>query len=226
MKKLVLLSLSILSFAVSISAQQVGIRLGANMNNIRFTGIQSDFNPETSFKTGFAGGITYEHDLGSKFSLQSGVVYIQKGFIYGLEQSTTLGGVKIPLSASIHQNSNFLELPLILNYKLGNEKLGFYVGAGPSIGYALNGSVVAKTSAIINLNVYEVPINYSNDNISRWDLTGNVNGGLKLKAGSGHINFGITYQHSFSSAANINMVDLKLQNSGIITQLGYSYTIN
>ena len=208
---------------VILSGQTLGFRIGSNTNNVRFEGIDSRINPDTDFKSGFTGGIFIDYELDSKWSVSTGVNYNQKGFITSYDTKVDLG-FELPLGAGLHTNTNYVEVPLNLMHTFGNDRLGVYVSAGPSIGYAVNSEAVVKTNSILRLNVYRTDINLSNDMVNRWDLAGNVGAGVKVKLGSGYIHGGIGYQHSFSSAISPQeLLDVRLRNSGINTSVGYAY---
>ncbi|HMP28915.1 MAG TPA: porin family protein [Saprospiraceae bacterium] len=222
MKNYVLL-LSVILWGVNLSAQTVGFRIGSNTNNVRLQGLDSRLNPNTDFKSGFNGGIFMEFDLPENWSLSTGVNYNQKGFITSFNTSVNVG-FELPIGASVHTNTNYVEVPLNLIHTFGTEKLGVYVTAGPSIGYASDAEAVAKTNSLIRLNVYRTDIDLSNDMINRWDLAGNIGAGVKVKLRSGYIHAGIGYQHSFSSGISAeNIIDVRLRNSGVNTSIGYAY---
>ncbi len=207
----------------SVSAQTVGFKLGSTTNNVRLQGLDSRFNPDTDFKSGFNGGVFAEFDLANKWALSTGLQYNQKGFITSFNTNVDLG-FELPIGAAVHTNTNYVEVPLNLSHTFGNENVGFYVSAGPSIGYAVNSEAVAKTNTIIRLNVYRTDIDLSNDMVNRWDLAGNVGAGIKVKLGSGYVHAGVGYQHSFSSGiSDDNIIDVRLRNSGVNTSVGYAY---
>ena len=209
--------------AIVLSAQTIGFKIGSNTNNVRLQGLDSRVNPDTDFKSGFNGGVFVEYEVADQWSVSSGVNYIQKGFITSYNTKIDLG-FELPVGAGVHTNSNYLEVPLNLTHTFGNDKIGIYVSAGPSIGYALNAEAVAKTNSIIRLNVYRTDINLDNDMVNRWDLAGNVGTGVKVKLGNGYVHAGVGYQHSFSSGISAReIIDVRLRNSGINTSVGYAY---
>jgi hypothetical protein len=222
MKNYLLLA-AVTFFGFSLSAQTVGLKLGSNTNNVRIQGLDSRLNPDTDVKSGFNGGIFVEFDLPQKWSLTTGLQYNQKGFITSFSTNVNVG-FELPIGASIHTNTNYVEVPLNLMHTFGNDNIGFYVSAGPSIGYAVNSEAIAKTNSIIRLNVYRTDIDLNNDMVNRWDLAGNIGTGVKIKLGSGYVHAGVGYQHSFSSGISAdNIIDVRLRNSGVNTSVGYAF---
>lgn len=211
-----------LVIAYQANAQAVGAYVGSNTNNVRISGVSNSINPNTSFITGLNAGLTYELGLGSGVSFGTGISYMEKGFSGAFNQSVKLGNVSIPLSAGVKTDVKYVEVPLNFIYTTGGEKLKYYVSAGPSIGHALKGTATVTANMLVDLNLYSADIDLNNENANRWDIAGNVGGGLKYKVGGGHIVAGVGYQHSFSSGVSNSILNIKMKNSGINSRIGFA----
>ncbi len=74
--------------------------------------------------------VKLQFDLNEKISLRTGIVYAQKGFNY---KSGALVGFD-----RYQENYSFIEVPIQVLYKLGENKIKPYVSIGTSIGYLIN----------------------------------------------------------------------------------------
>ncbi|MBL7857497.1 MAG: PorT family protein [Cyclobacteriaceae bacterium] len=127
----------ILGFFVSLiasSALQAQItiipKLGSSYATVALSdNIKNDFTPYTDYgyKIGFILGAAVEFPIvGDKLFLQPELLFHQKGW----EETTDYFG--------LYESSytlNYLELPVLFKYKLGN----FYLNAGPSIAFGIGG---------------------------------------------------------------------------------------
>jgi hypothetical protein len=129
MKNILLLALGLL-LAGSVSAQsylygplsdynntnfyqpKVGFEASVNVSNT-LGASSSNFN--TGSLTGFTGGVTFELPVVYPFSLQSEVLYSQKGY-----SAQTPNG-------NYTQRTQFIEVPLLAKFKIGG-LVNFYVG--------------------------------------------------------------------------------------------------
>ncbi len=73
--------------------------------------------------------VKLQFDLNEKISLRTGIVYAQKGFNY---KSGALVGFD-----RYQENYSFIEVPIQVLYKLGENKIKPYVSIGTSIGYLM-----------------------------------------------------------------------------------------
>jgi outer membrane immunogenic protein len=122
-----LMTLMILLTAFSLSAQTtIGFTAGASFANVT---VKSGFiSASPKSKTGITAGIIINAPLGSNFSFQPAVNFLQKG--YKVKDETGTETV----------NFYYLEVPLNFVYSTKKNE-GFFIGAGPSISYGISGKV-------------------------------------------------------------------------------------
>ncbi len=105
--------------------------------------------------TGFTAGVGFQVPVGknNRFSFQPELLYVQKGsrLHYSGEYRTISmddpmlnddGSIEISTKTVV----NYLEMPLLGRVGFGSEPFKFFVTAGPSVGYALNGRYLWKMS--------------------------------------------------------------------------------
>ncbi|HEX8530411.1 MAG TPA: porin family protein [Cytophagales bacterium] len=147
--------------------------------------------PETTPVLGFTGGLGVNFGLTKDnfLSIQPEILYVQKGF---------LAKGKEVVDFDIGYRFNYLEVPLLLKVNFGGEKMKFYVNAGPSIGYLLNGRTTGRTnskSILTSIEDYDVPIKFMDRPVG-YDVRGlyanRIEAGLNLGGGVGYAFAGST----------------------------------
>ncbi len=143
--------------------------------------------------TGFTSGIGLEVPLAKNgfFSLQPELLYVQKGY-----QVVSNNGV-----GSFHGRVqfNYLEVPVLGKFTLGNEHFKCYINAGPSLAYGLGGSyhnvssAGTFVSAASGRNIFgRRPETYVGDDVyyepesyNRFDVGVQFGGGVGISVGPG-----------------------------------------
>ena len=103
-------------------------------------------------------GITLEQTLSERFSIQPEIIFDgQGGQRNGLQPITSTSLPPLPSGGYYYADFknasvlNYLEVPVLLRYKLGGSQMRFHVNAGPYIGYLL--SATQKTSGTSTIYV-------------------------------------------------------------------------
>src|SRR5687767_241264 len=99
--------------------------------------------------TQYTAGIQYERELNPNFSFVTGGQYTTRGFGIRENFNIDLFGVDLPLGARIETRLQYLEVPAMLKYKIGEGGVTPYVKAGASAAYAIDGKIQPKVDAII-----------------------------------------------------------------------------
>ena len=130
MKKLFFFLIIILShFIGSAQTTRFGFTAGA-----AFANYHSKINGETdngNSKTGITAGILADIPAGKHFSFQPAINFVQKG----TKDEQTIGGI----TEKVKLNVNCIEVPLNFLYNAGGSTGNFFIGAGPSLAFALSG---------------------------------------------------------------------------------------
>ena len=86
--------------------------------------------------TGINGGLLVGAYFGEKFSVYSGLSYYNRAF----KQDFTLGGASSFITSSEKLKVSYLNIPLLVRYKLFGERFGLMVAAGINYNIGLNGT--------------------------------------------------------------------------------------
>lgn len=221
MKK-ILFSILISFGAFSAAQAQFGVKAGLNLATVAQEGAgysRSDVDGKSIVAPVL--GLTYEMNLGDILSIQPELLYTQLG---GKNTYNVLG-----TNTESSYRINYLELPVLAKVKFGNENresTGFYLAAGPWLGYALSGKQRFLSTAN-GATVLDIDRKYTFDDA---DDTKRLNYGMIGAAG---VSFGravldLRYNYGFNNlldadANNNNDNKPVLQTRGIALTLGYTF---
>ncbi|MTI30251.1 porin family protein [Xanthovirga aplysinae] len=216
MKKLILSIIILIIFSVSSSFAQspakvsMGLRAGANITKLQ----GKQIGGMQDYTTGFDFAIPIEVSFSQNFALQPELHYISKGTAASLNEVL-----------KIRAFQNYLELPILLKGKIGNEKLSGYAIAGPSFGYATN---VYSIVTIDGEKERELG-DFDKDADNRFDFGVSFGIGAELQAGEGKVVFDVRYGADFNDNAQFRYEEPKgwsgFYNSGIAITAGYMIPI-
>jgi len=134
--KIVIRTIVILLFAVyglkSQAAINIGLKGGLNLNNISQNYRDSDNETETKMKPGFHLGPVFDFEFSEAISLQTGLLFTNKGFSVDLEDGLSDNE---SVDGFARTSYNYLEVPLNFVYKINN----FQLYAGPYFAIGLGG---------------------------------------------------------------------------------------
>lgn len=129
MKKLLLITLVLISLNTYAQKMRIGFTTGVSVSNY-----QSKVDGEKgsgNAKAGFTAGLLLDVAVGKHFSFQPALHFIQKGT---KDEQTVLG-----TTVKVKINVNYIEVPLNFLYNSRGKSVNYFIGAGPSIAFALNG---------------------------------------------------------------------------------------
>ena len=148
-----------------------GVTAGVSLANVRIKTESISISGDS--KIGFTAGVFADVALSENFSLQPALNYVQKGSKNEIsdmnyESKLTLG---------------YIELPLNLLYKPEMQKLGFFVGVGPSIAYALSGKEKEKDNGVNTTYTYKFGNNPDEHDLKTLDFGANFLTGIETPGG-------------------------------------------
>lgn len=220
MKK-VIFSILIAGFALSASAQ-VGIKAGLSFATMAERGEDFSFDDvESRAIIAPVIGLTFDMNLSDIITIQPELIYTQLGG----KNTLNLLGTQTVTSYRI----NYLELPVLAKVTFGNADrtgLGFYLAAGPWIGYALSGrrNIVSTANGTI---LFDSERRYTfDDEDDQRRLNYGMIGAVGLSFGKAILD--VRYNYGFNNlldddADNNNDNSPVLQSRGVALTLGYTF---
>lgn len=225
-KILTLASIMMLGMTNMINAQsKVTVFGSAGISDIEVNGlgILDLLDPYIKPITQYTAGVQYERELSQHFSFLTGGQYTSRGFSAKESFNVDLFGVDLPINASLETRLNYIEVPAMLKYNIGEGNITPYVKAGASTAYALSGKIQPKVNAIINWNLPAININLNNDMYNRLDVSGVVGAGINIPTNqTGSIQFDVTYRHSLNDMFLDRITDIRIKSHGLSAGLGYT----
>ncbi len=201
----------------------IGVKGGVNFQNVSAPDVLEDatFLPEFQSIAGPHAGLVAELELTPAFALQPELNYTVKGFklqdSYGIE----LFQVPLPLGVSALTRLHYLEMPLLAKVKMGNERAHLYFAGGPTVGYALKGTLETRADFLVEWELFETPLDLNELGANRleWGLVGGVGAGVQAGPGTFFADF--RYSHGLSEVYDIPLVRERVQNRGFSLSTGY-----
>lgn len=166
MRKLFFSFLALVFLATPLSAQYFGLRAGVNATNAKID--ISDLDVDTEGETNLMLGIFVELPVGGDvFTIQPELNYLNRGYSYDFD---------LPGNNSVSSTLTYIDLAALAKLNFGREEgIGFFLGAGPTWSYALNGTVTEVGG--------ERDVDFGADNINRSGLNFTGVGGLTFDIG-------------------------------------------
>lgn len=171
----------------------------------------------------YTAGLQWEREIGNHFEFVTGAQYTSRGFTARENFKINVGGLDLPVDARIDTRLQYVEVPLMIKYSIGNGGITPFVKAGASAGYALSGKFQPKVDAIITWNLPAININLEQDMYNRFDIAGIVGAGVSIPTNStGSIQFDINYRHSLNSMLDDPITNIQLKSYGFSAGVGYT----
>ncbi|MDJ1479881.1 porin family protein [Cytophagaceae bacterium YF14B1] len=166
-------------------------------------------------KLGFVAGAGFNLPVGDGgFSLQPEILYTQKGFAYTESED----GIDVDAK----HTWGLIEVPVLAKYTFGEDAFKFYINAGPSFGYVLNGKTKASGGGF-DVNVdYE----FDSDSDNRLDIGVQAGAGISYEVGPGSIILDARYGYGLTNYIKTpdggDKADYKSQSRTFAVTVGYS----
>lgn len=198
----------------------IGIQGGLNFTN--FTSKESFEN--TSTKTGFIGGITYDFMLIEKYRIEVDILYSQRGvkdkFILTNDNGEYIG------EQDNEMNYDYLCIPIKFGCELDNKiRLIPKIGIVPAI--AIKAEITSPVFDDNGMITGKETIDHK-DNISKFDLGGIVEIGIETDLFENLIFCSnLNYQHSLTTFSNSDYFDGQdMRHYGFLISVGMKYRLN
>ena len=191
----------------------LGVRAGLNLSKWATEGSTAENDNITG--THFA--VPLEVKFGSNFAIQPEFNYTQKGS--RVTTTSTAGGVTTV--SDVKNVINYVEFPLLLKGIIGGDKLGLFVQAGPSVGYAAGGKYESNSKSTIGgvIQISEKSEKYDFERSNRLDYGVQLGGGLQLGLGSSRLVIDARYLYGLSDFDKDNNT-VTVKNRGIALSAG------
>lgn len=198
----------------------IGVQGGLNFTN--FTSKEGFAN--TSTKTGFIGGITYDLKLNEKYRIGVDILYSQQGvndkFILTDDNGTYRG------EQDNEMNYDYLSIPIKFGYELGN-KIRFIPKIGIVTAIAIKAEITSPTVDSNGMITGKETINHI-DYVSKFDFGGIVEFGIETDLSENFIFCtNLNYKHSLTTFSNADYFDYQnMRHFGFSVVVGLKYKLD
>jgi hypothetical protein len=199
----------------------IGVKGGINISDGEVSGFIPGITPEPRPFNGANVGIMADIPLEGKFSFRPEFNFSQKGFV--VRENTTIDalGLPLPIGGKAETRLNYLELPLLLQYRFGNEKAGLYVNGGPAVSYLTSGRIQPFATVIVDIRLPAIDLDLSGDTYNRFEFSGIAGAGGDVAFGPGKVFGDLRYTYGFTNTLNDPVLDTRLRNQGWTFTAGY-----
>ena len=179
--------------------QKIGLKIGANSFRLKMNNENRNAFTHKTKQVNLHIGLTAEFKLGSKFSIQPGILFSKKNTRF--EDKRPPG-----YSFQSDYSPTFMEIPLSFKYYFLPEKSKVYIFAGPYVALGIGGEV--KIQEEERLDPINMPSNYSISTLEEHELWGDDDRLKKLDYGA-----------SFGVGIDINNFEIEVFNNIGIPQI-------
>ncbi len=201
-----------MSFVGLYSQTSVGIKIGYSNSNMNINLPMESLSSNTDAFSGFTAGVTSEIGLGHGLSLAPELHYTQRGSIWKPGFNVDLGPIDIPVGLTITNKINYLDLPVLMRYKLDAGPMSLYFDGGLAMNYALNASVSEEVNIIINQHIATQNLNLGSNSYNRIGVAGVIGAGIEYPLSTTGLSLSLDarYNHAFNNFLDVSeMVDTK-----------------
>jgi hypothetical protein len=220
MRQILIFSFILISSVAFGQNHLIGIQGGLNFTN--FTSKESFEN--TSHRTGFIGGVTYDFMLTEKYRIGVDILYSQQGvkdkFILTNDNGVFIGEEKTEM------NYDYFSIPIKFGYELG-EKIKMIPKIGIVPAFVMKAETTSPTFDGNGTVTGQETFDHM-DNVSKFDFGGIVEFGIETDLSENFIlcsNF--NYKHSLTTFSNSDYFDGQdMRHYGFSVIVGLKYLLN
>lgn len=201
MRKLFLLLALALASASPLAAQSFGVRAGVNGTTVSYDddGNDIDIDGETNLMLGLFLQLPLVGE--NTITLQPELNYDNRSF--ATEYDVSLGNI------NFSRDIAYLELALLARLNLGDDEgLGFYVGAGPTLAYAVSGTTTTDLNGQRDLD-------FDQDRLNRGSFNFAGIAGLTFNIGGPKLFVEGRYNGSFSDQDELDDIEVRQRYFGV-----------
>ena len=178
--------LILLLTSLTYAQDAIGFKIGGNLGTLSGTH-NTDTDRSATHNIGLQYGMSLEFAIDESLSIQSELLYIQKGV-----------SIERPRSSSLlvfSHKYNYLEVPILVKLKFGNqESTHLFVNIGPTLGYALSVKLVFETEFNGESTTETEDLEFEEgDGFERLEVGAALGAGVGIPVGPGHLFFEARY---------------------------------
>ena len=212
MRKMSIVALLIVVVFTS-SAQKNRVGISAGINSAHMVAHYGGLSEHSDGRLGIVFGVNYNMPIAEQFSIQPALNFVQKGYKYKETDVNYVYSDEIRI--------NYLELPLNVIFRPKMSGVQFFIGAGPSLAFALSGKEKENDNGVIDEYDLSFGSNEDEDDLKAVDFGFNFLTGIELTNG---LNFSINYNLGLTNLIPGSGVDGSVKNNYAGFKIGYTFS--
>ncbi|AWV98330.1 porin family protein [Arcticibacterium luteifluviistationis] len=223
MKKILALLFTLIASA-GFAQKSIGVRGAFTGSTMTKFDLIENITPDFKFLPSGSAAIFIEIPLDANFSVQPELAFTQKGF--KVDEAINVGGdflgINIPIGGRVNFKTNYIELPVLLKYHVGDKEAAhYYVALGPSLGYMADANMTVRV-----LSIFPIKTNLNNNMFKPLEFSGVAAMGFELPVAANMKAFVEgRYQHGFSRVLDTPIFQLPVRNRTLSGGLGVKFNI-
>lgn len=220
-----------LIFTASTAFSQVsfGVKAGIGVSTLSLSDQLSEIGTMDSRFTIHGGGFV-NYGFGGRFAVQADILYSQKG---GTLKSREMTIIELPEGGQalgrfeVEEHLNYLDIPVVFQYRFRGRNLTPYIGVGPQFSFGLSGKSTLKFDSDTNpLQDPSQDINFGSanaDDYKAFDFGLSLGAGAELELTSGALTFDIRAGLGLSNMDPQDRDAFKTSNRAFTFSIGYKF---
>lgn len=238
--KIIFAAFLMMAFAMNLNAQiTIGARGGLTLATYNTDPIPENFlgDQDMKYMAGVDAAIFSNFEITENFSIQPEFHFVQKGVKFTGKDATDNMDLKMTY------RFNYLELPVLARFNFINpsENVVFYLAAGPSVGYGLNGTYKGENVSLeaneggIRKGDFEMDLEWDDEygidgtKSNRWDIGGVAGFGVEFLTDVVNVVLDTRYNMDFTDAVKYENTPSpepdKIYNRGFSFTVGVAFPI-
>ncbi len=202
--KSMLVTVLMVTSAITVHAQTVGLRSGMNLSNMLMKMGDEVMSENLKMNPGYHVGVALDFPIEDWLSIESGLLLSKKGFKVSEEGDG--------YSSEAKMNLLYLNMPVTPKATINAGKVKLYVVAGPYLAYGISGKTKYTMTYNGDSESESDEIKWGddpeNDDLKRIDFGLSMGGGVLIDA----FQIGIAYDLGLSNISVITDYDTKIKN--------------
>jgi len=204
----------LIAIVVTAAAQKCRFGITAGINSAKMAAKYSGITVHTDGRIGMMAGVNCEIKIAEQFSLQPALNFVQKGYKYKETDVNYIYTDEVRI--------NYFEVPVNVLFKPRMKQVQFFMGAGPSLAFAISGKEKENDNGVIDEWDIKFGNNELEDDMKGIDVGLNMLTGVELRSG---LSFSINYNLGLTSLVpGGNSGDGTIKNRYIGFTLGYMFS--
>lgn len=203
----------LITIVLTASAQKNRFGISAGINSANMVAHYGGLSEHTDGRIGIVFGVNCNMPIAEQFSIQPALNFVQKGYKYKETDVNYIYSEEVRI--------NYMELPVNVLFRPKMKGPQFFIGAGPSLAFALSGKEKENDNGVIDEYDLSFGSNENDDDLKAVDFGFNFLTGIELVNG---LNFSVNYNLGLTNLIPGSGTDGSVKNNYAGFKIGYTFS--